>query len=85
MKEVQDDQLGQARAMNVSEDDVQYYQRRAEEELARAQQAVDPKIVSLHYELAELFLERVSENKGRQGGGEEGRGESSTMVTEARE
>ncbi len=58
--------------MNDSEDDVQYYQRRAEEELARAQQAVDPEIVSLHYELAELFLERVSGIRGRQGGGEEG-------------
>lgn len=58
--------------MNDIEDDLQYHQRRAEEELARAQQAVDPKIVSLHYELAELFLERVSEIMGRQGGGEEG-------------
>jgi hypothetical protein len=54
--------------MNDIEDDLQYHQRRAEEELARAQQAVDPKVVSLHYELAELFLERVSEIRGRQGG-----------------
>lgn len=61
--------LAGAREMNDIEDDVQYYQRRAEEEVARAQQAADPRTVSLHYELAELFLERVSEIKGRQGCG----------------
>ena len=51
-------------AMSQAEDDVQYYQRRAEEEIARAQCAVDPEAVSLHYQLSELLLARVSELKG---------------------
>ena len=52
--------------MNAIEDDIQYYQRRAEEEVARAQCATDPKTVSLAYELAELLLKRVFDLKERQ-------------------
>ena len=41
------------------ESDLEYYQRRAEEELAQAQRSSDPQIVARHYELAELLLARV--------------------------
>lgn len=47
--------------MNSVERDVAYYQRRAEEEVERARCATDPKRVSLHWELAELLLQRVSD------------------------
>ncbi|NNM77794.1 hypothetical protein HJG53_12835 [Sphingomonas sp. ID1715] len=37
----------------------EYYQARAEQELERAQQATDSRVVAVHFALAELYLERV--------------------------
>jgi hypothetical protein len=41
------------------EDDLQYYYKRAETELERAQRAVDPAAVKAHYLLAGYYLDRV--------------------------
>lgn len=41
------------------EDDLQYYYKRAETELERAQSAVDPAAVKAHYLLAGYYLDRV--------------------------
>lgn len=41
------------------DDDLQYYYRRAETELERAQTAVDPAAVKAHYLLAGYYLDRV--------------------------
>jgi hypothetical protein len=47
----------------MSDEDVGYFYRRAEEELAMAQKAALPKVVAAHYQLASAYLERVaSEN-----------------------
>lgn len=40
-------------------DDSHYYERRAEEALDRAQQAIHPAAVRAHYQLAELYIERM--------------------------
>jgi hypothetical protein len=42
------------------EDDRSYYQRRAEAEIERAQEAILPQAVRAHYQLAEAYLERVA-------------------------
>lgn len=39
--------------------DLEYFQGRAEEEIARAQRATNPAVVAAHYELAERYLELV--------------------------
>lgn len=44
----------------VPDDNLAYFERRAEQELRLAQQAVDPQVVAAHYRLAELYLERLS-------------------------
>lgn len=36
-----------------------YFERRAEAELAMAQRATHPAVVQVHYQLADLYLERV--------------------------
>lgn len=41
-------------------DDLEYFQARAEQELAWAQRASHAAVVAVHYELAERYLERVS-------------------------
>lgn len=43
----------------MSEEDVTYYRQRADAELERAQQATKPKVVTVHYQLAQAYLERV--------------------------
>jgi len=43
----------------VSEDERNYFYRRAEEEIARAQASEDERLVSFHYHLAGLYLDRV--------------------------
>ena len=40
-------------------DDVDYYQRRAEQEIALAQNAQDNRAVQAHYELASAYLDRI--------------------------
>lgn len=48
------------RSVTVSEDDIGYYQRRAEAELERAQQATRPEVVRAHFQLANAYLERIA-------------------------
>lgn len=36
-----------------------YYQRRAETETERAQKATVPKVVQVHYQLAEAYFEKI--------------------------
>lgn len=42
------------------EDDWRYYQRRAEVELGRAEQATEPTVVRAHYQLAEAYLDKLA-------------------------
>ena len=39
--------------------DLDYYERRAEQELELAQRATRPEVVAAHYRLAELYLARL--------------------------
>lgn len=39
--------------------DLDYYERRAEQELELAQRATKPEVVAAHYRLAELYLARL--------------------------
>lgn len=43
----------------MSQDDIGYFQRRAEYELELAQQATHPNVVAAHYRLANAYLERI--------------------------
>jgi hypothetical protein len=43
----------------MSTDELDYYERRAEEEIARAQQAEHAYAVKAHYELASAYLDRI--------------------------
>ena len=43
----------------MSEEELSYFYRRAEEEIGRAQQSNDPRLVNFHYRLSDLYLERV--------------------------
>jgi hypothetical protein len=43
----------------MSDDDRDYFRRRAEEEIARAQASDDARLVSFHYHLAGLYLDKV--------------------------
>ena len=49
--------------MDEKESDAAYYQRRAEQEIELAQRAQDPGAVAAHYKLAELYLERSTQQK----------------------
>ncbi|MBX3562666.1 MAG: hypothetical protein KF780_12750 [Sphingomonas sp.] len=40
--------------------DLVYFQRRAEQEVKRAQAASNPAVVAAHYGLAEIYLDKVS-------------------------
>lgn len=42
-----------------SGEDLQYLQRRAEEELEAAQRSTVPEVTAAHYQLAEAYLERI--------------------------
>jgi hypothetical protein len=42
------------------EDDRSYYQRRAEVELARAQESTQHSVVRVHYQLAEAYLDKIA-------------------------
>lgn len=44
----------------VPDDDLSYFQHRAEEEVKRAQEATLPEVVAAHHILSELYLERVA-------------------------
>ena len=43
----------------MSHKDVDYYQRRAEVEIALAQRSSDARAVRVHYELASAYLDRI--------------------------
>ena len=43
----------------MSPEDVAYYERRAEAEIALAQQARHARVVRAHYELASAYLDRI--------------------------
>lgn len=43
----------------MTEDDVSYFRRRAEDETYLAQHATCPQAVAAHYEMATLYFERV--------------------------
>ena len=43
----------------MSHDDVDYYQRRAEQQIALAQRSEDRRAVQAHYELATAYLDRI--------------------------
>jgi hypothetical protein len=43
----------------MSHDDLQYYERRAEAEIAAAQQSRHQAVVQAHYELASAYLDRI--------------------------
>lgn len=45
--------------MDRGENERDYLQRRAEEEVALSQRATDPAAVAAHYRLSELYLERI--------------------------
>jgi len=43
----------------MSGDDVAYFQRRAEDEIAMAQRAAHARAVQAHYQLASAYLDRI--------------------------
>lgn len=50
----------EGRSLGARADDLEYFQSRAEQEVAVAQEATNPRVVAAHYELAERYLELVS-------------------------
>ena len=53
----------------MSYEELDYYQRRAEAEIALAQQAHHQAVVRVHYELASAYLDRVHGDAPRSTGG----------------
>jgi hypothetical protein len=53
----------------MSHEDQQYYERRAEAEIALAQQADHGAAVRAHYELASAYLDRIHGDRPRSSGG----------------
>lgn len=47
----------------MSDDDLEYYRRRAATETARAEQAIDPAVARIHAELARAYRARVDAAK----------------------
>lgn len=45
----------------MSDEDISYYQRRAEAETKAAQSATGPEAARLHYQMAEAYFDRVTE------------------------
>lgn len=43
----------------MSSDDIDYYRRRAEDELDSAQRATDPTVVKVHYEMLSRYLDLI--------------------------
>lgn len=48
----------------MSQDEMDYYERRAEAELELAQRAKHPNVVKAHYHLAAYYLDRVHGDAG---------------------
>jgi hypothetical protein len=53
----------------MSQEEQQYYERRAEAEIALAQQARHGAAVRAHYELASAYLDRIHGESPRSSGG----------------
>ena len=53
----------------MSHEETTYFEQRAEEELARAQQASHQAAVRAHYELASAYLDRIHGDTPRSTGG----------------
>jgi hypothetical protein len=53
----------------MSQEEQQYYERRAEAEIALAQQARHGAAVRAHYELASAYLDRIHGDRPRSSGG----------------
>jgi hypothetical protein len=53
----------------MSHEEADYYQRRAEAEVALAQRASHQAVVRVHYELASAYLDRIHGDTPRAGGG----------------
>jgi len=53
----------------MSHEEADYYQQRAEAEVALAQQASHQAVVRVHYELASAYLDRIHGDTPRSSGG----------------
>ncbi len=53
----------------MSQNDLEYYEQRAEAEIAAAQQARHQAVVQAHYELASAYLDRIHGDEPRSSGG----------------
>ena len=53
----------------MSQEEQEYYERRAEEELALAQAAGHRRAVQVHYELASAYLDRIHGDEPKSEGG----------------
>jgi len=53
----------------MSYEDVDYYQQRAEAEIALAQRAENERVVQVHYQLASAYLDRIHGDTPRTEGG----------------
>lgn len=51
------------------DENLQYLQRRAEEELEMAQRSTVPEVTAAHYQLAEAYLERIEAKQAAPAGG----------------
>ena len=60
---------GGVETLKMSQDDLLYYERRAEAEIAAAQQARHQAVVQAHYELASAYLDRIHGKEPKSSGG----------------
>lgn len=51
----------------MSQEDLEYLERRAQQEIGLAQQARRPEVVAVHYALSELYLERLAQKRSEAG------------------
>jgi hypothetical protein len=49
--------------LTLTQTDIRYYERRAEEEIARALGSDDPRVSRAHYLLAGMYLDRVHSSR----------------------
>lgn len=47
----------------MADDDLEYFQRRAEQEIAAAQWSATTEVVAIHYALSEMYLERLAKRR----------------------
>ena len=53
----------------MSQNDIEYFEQRAEAEIAAAQRARHQAVVQAHYELASAYLDRIHGDEPRSSGG----------------